>query len=107
MMGARQESWFYNQLTESQARGAAWRLIGSQTVFSRENESVAAGNINPLDYDAWDGYLANKNRTLQHLYQNNVSLHCPPQQVSGLTFSSDHKQHLHVRRLSHLSLIHI
>jgi len=73
MMGARQESWFYNQLTESQARGAAWRLIGSQTVFSRENESIAAGDINPLDYDAWDGYLTNKNRTLQHLYQNNVS----------------------------------
>jgi alkaline phosphatase D len=31
MMGARQESWFYNQLSESNDRGAAWRLIGSQT----------------------------------------------------------------------------
>jgi len=44
MMGSRQENWFYNQLSASQARGATWRLIGSQTVFSRQNESIVAGN---------------------------------------------------------------
>ena len=31
MMGSRQENWFYNQLISSQKRGAAWRVIGSQT----------------------------------------------------------------------------
>lgn len=31
MMGSRQENWFYNQLIESQERGAAWRMVGSQT----------------------------------------------------------------------------
>jgi len=62
MMGARQESWFYRQLSESKERGATWRLIGSQTVFSRINESAAYGNVNPQDYDAWDGYQANRNR---------------------------------------------
>ena len=31
MMGSRQENWFYNQLKQSKARGAAWRVIGSQT----------------------------------------------------------------------------
>jgi alkaline phosphatase D len=72
MMGSRQENWFYNQLTQSANRGAAWRLIGSQTVFSRVNESAAYGNTNPLDYDAWDGYQANRNRTLNHLYQNKI-----------------------------------
>lgn len=56
MMGARQEYWFYDSLMSSAERGAAWRVIGSQTVFSRINESVAYGNVNPLDYDAWDGY---------------------------------------------------
>ena len=56
MMGPRQEYWFYNSLVQSAQRGAAWRVIGSQTVFSRINESVAYGNTNPLDYDAWDGY---------------------------------------------------
>ncbi len=50
MMGSRQENWFYNSLIHSNNRGAAWRVIGSQTVFSRINESVALGNANPLDY---------------------------------------------------------
>ena len=31
MMGSRQENWFYSQLKQSKARGAAWRVIGSQT----------------------------------------------------------------------------
>lgn len=41
-------------------------------VFSRLNESVAYGNANPFDYDAWDGYLANRNRTFKTLYENNI-----------------------------------
>ena len=87
MMGSRQENWFYNNLISSAERGATWRVIGSQTVFSRVNESVAYGNTNPLDYDAWDGYQvrsirlsgivltgvkANRNRTYQTLYENNI-----------------------------------
>ncbi|EME85270.1 uncharacterized protein MYCFIDRAFT_150372 [Pseudocercospora fijiensis CIRAD86] len=72
MMGSRQENWFYNQLGESANRGARWRVIGSQTVFSRVNESVSFGNTNPLDYDAWDGYQANRNRTLNFLTQNKI-----------------------------------
>ena len=72
MMGTRQENWFYRTLKESKARNATWRVIGSQTVFSRINESVAYGNVNPLDYDAWDGYQANRNRTLQTLYDNDI-----------------------------------
>jgi len=73
LMGPRQESWFYNQLIESQERGAAWRLIGSQTVFSRQNESIVYGDANPLDYDAWDGYQGNRNRTFKTLYDNNIT----------------------------------
>ena len=63
---------FYNQLSTSANRGAHWRVIGSQTVFSRVNESLAYGNVDPLDYDAWDGYQANRNRTLNHLQSNNI-----------------------------------
>ncbi|KAL8718576.1 MAG: hypothetical protein Q9225_004306 [Loekoesia sp. 1 TL-2023] len=72
MMGSRQENWFFNQLINSAQRGATWRVIGSQTVFSRINESISYGNVDPLDYDAWDGYQANRNRTFQTLYQNNI-----------------------------------
>lgn len=73
MMGSRQENWFYNNLIKSANRGATWRIIGSQTVFSRENVSVSYGNVDPLNYDAWDGYQANRNRTLAVLYENNIT----------------------------------
>ena len=65
MMGSRQENWFYHTLSESADRGARWRVIGSQTVFSRLNESLGTATPDPLDYDAWDGYQSNKNRTLE------------------------------------------
>ena len=73
LMGSRQESWFHDTLSASASRGAAWRLIGSQTVFSRVNQSVVYGNVNPFNYDQWDGYQANRNRTLRHLAANNIS----------------------------------
>jgi alkaline phosphatase D len=72
MMGSRQEHWFYGELSGSAKRGATWRLIGSQVIFSRMNQSAAYGDENPFDYDAWDGYMSNKNRTLNHLYSNNI-----------------------------------
>lgn len=64
LMGSRQENWFYRQLSESSERGATWRVVGSQIVFS---------TVSPLNYDAWDGYQSNKNRTLNHLYSNNIN----------------------------------
>lgn len=73
LMGPRQESWFYSKLSESSKRGAAWRVIGNQIIFSRINQSFALGDENPLNYDAWDGYQSNKNRTLSHLYDNKIN----------------------------------
>lgn len=76
MMGSRQENYFYNGLSASNKRGATWRVVGSQTVFSRLNESVVLAGAQqggvPFDVDAWDGYQSNKNRTLNHLYSNNI-----------------------------------
>ncbi|KAL2162128.1 hypothetical protein VTH06DRAFT_7913 [Thermothelomyces fergusii] len=62
LMGSRQEHWFYNQLSESARRGAAWRVVGSQVIFSDINNSG----------DTWSGYTANRNRTLRHLYDNGI-----------------------------------
>lgn len=73
LMGSRQENWFYNKLSSSSKRGATWRVIGNQIVFSRINESLARGNTDPLDYDAWDGYQSNRNRTFAHLYNNKIN----------------------------------
>jgi alkaline phosphatase D len=87
LMGSYQENWFYNQLSESHERGATWRIIGNQIIFSRMNNSAVYSN--PLNADQWDvsidnvhalrnmtnlkqGYTANRNRTLHHLYSNEI-----------------------------------
>ncbi|KAI0851464.1 PhoD-like phosphatase-domain-containing protein [Daldinia vernicosa] len=67
LMGSHQENWFYNQLSKSQDRGATWRIIGNQIVFSHIVESYGYGG------DNWNGYQANRNRTLKHLYDNNIT----------------------------------
>lgn len=62
-MGNRQENWFYRSLSDSHERNATWRVIGDQLRFARlDGDSM----------DSWDGYRANQNRTLQHLYDNEI-----------------------------------
>ncbi|KAI7214329.1 hypothetical protein KC333_g6075 [Hortaea werneckii] len=73
LMGSLQENWFYNQLVKSFRRGATWRLIGSQIVFSRVNITTWFGSEeDPYNADAWDGYMANKNRTLKTMYDHGI-----------------------------------
>ncbi|KAF3071099.1 Alkaline phosphatase D [Daldinia childiae] len=72
LMGPRQEVWFYRTLRESSTRGATWRIIGNQIIFSRMNESLATSENLPFNYDQWDGYQANRNRTFQTIYENNI-----------------------------------
>ncbi|KZT28455.1 hypothetical protein NEOLEDRAFT_1175772 [Neolentinus lepideus HHB14362 ss-1] len=67
IMGFEQENWFLTSLSESQARGAIWRIVGQQIVFSQLNES------NTYDLDAWDGYRANRLRVLEYLYDNHIT----------------------------------
>ncbi|KAJ3859945.1 PhoD-like phosphatase-domain-containing protein [Lentinula novae-zelandiae] len=63
LMGIEQEKWFFNTLSQSQDRGAAWRVVGQQIVFTQLNESG----------DAWDGYRANRERVLGYLYENKIN----------------------------------
>ncbi|KAG7092318.1 hypothetical protein E1B28_008679 [Marasmius oreades] len=67
LMGDAQESWFYDTLSRSKARGAVWRVVGQQIVFTQLNQSGV------FDLDAWDGYRANRQRVLDHLYKNKIS----------------------------------
>lgn len=64
LMGSHQENWFYRQLSESSERGATWRVVGNQIVFSRINNTARSSNW--LNADQWDGYTAKRNRTLSH-----------------------------------------
>ncbi|KAI1300350.1 alkaline phosphatase-like protein [Xylaria venustula] len=66
LMGSHQENWFYNELSKSSKRGATWRIVGNQILFSRIFESYG------LSGDNWSGYSANRNRTLKHLYDNKI-----------------------------------
>ncbi|PKS10107.1 hypothetical protein jhhlp_001857 [Lomentospora prolificans] len=68
LMGGRQESWFYRSLSESKERGATWRIVGNQIIFSR----IFSNDKGSMSGDNWNGYIANRNRTLKHLYDNNI-----------------------------------
>lgn len=70
LMGSHQENWFYGQLSKSSERGATWRIVGNQIIFSRINNTARSSNW--LNADQWDGYTANRNRTLSHLYSHNI-----------------------------------
>lgn len=49
------ENWFYRQLSASAERGAAWRVIGNQIVFSRINITSWFGTVeSPFNGDQWD-----------------------------------------------------
>jgi alkaline phosphatase D len=52
LMGSRQEHWFYNELSKSNERGAIWRIIGNQIVFSRINNTARSSSW--LNADQWD-----------------------------------------------------
>ncbi|KAJ7940710.1 PhoD-like phosphatase-domain-containing protein [Mycena leptocephala] len=67
IMGAAQEKWFQETLTQSQERGAVWRIVGQQVVFTQLTLSGAF-----VDLDDWDGYRANRQRVLDHLYRNKI-----------------------------------
>ncbi|CDO72907.1 hypothetical protein BN946_scf185002.g92 [Trametes cinnabarina] len=58
LMGTPQES-------SSKKRDAIWRIVGQQIVFTQLNESG-------FDVDAWDGYRANRQRILDHLYGEKI-----------------------------------
>lgn len=45
---------------------------GIIAVFSHLNMTLQNGPEQPVNLDAWDGYMASKNRTLQTLYDNNI-----------------------------------
>jgi len=54
LMGSRQENWFYNQLSKSSDRGAVWRIVGNQIIFSNINGSATSSTGESLNADQWD-----------------------------------------------------
>lgn len=71
LMGKDQEDWFYATLDSSKARGATWRIVGQQIVFGALNYT-GLGTSETFDFDSWDGYRANRERFLSHIYNNSI-----------------------------------
>ncbi|KAF7294999.1 Alkaline phosphatase D [Mycena indigotica] len=67
LMGAAQEKWFSDTLIESQNRGAIWRIVGQQIVFTQ----ILLNGVF-ADLDDWDGYRMNRQRILDHLHANKI-----------------------------------
>ncbi len=59
VIGSVQEKWLTDRLSESKARGASWRLIGNQVIFS-PGRDPRDGTI--LFADFWDGYRPARDR---------------------------------------------
>ena len=98
IMGAAQESWLEQQLQKSTAAGIPWQIIGQQLLMGKLNppqfadedfdiaqrDTVLNGRYGtlrtrgrqgfPLNLDAWDGYPANRSRTMDAFarYASNV-----------------------------------
>lgn len=69
LLGEEQEAWLGEQLVQSQARGARWRLIGQQVVltpFWRNSLSCVHSA------DSWDGYGATRERLFDLLEQRGI-----------------------------------
>ncbi|KAK0545184.1 hypothetical protein OC846_005772 [Tilletia horrida] len=69
LMGGKQEQWLYNNLQNDQKSGIKWKIVGQQIVLAVTHEGAAGDDY---DYDAWDGYLANRRRLFRTIRENNV-----------------------------------
>ncbi|KAH0610669.1 uncharacterized protein H6S33_012196 [Morchella sextelata] len=73
ILGAPQEQWLYNQLSDSQSRNATWNILGQQIQFSNLNETAIPWSKDaPLYYDGWAGYRANRRRVLEKVVEYGV-----------------------------------
>lgn len=70
ILGARQESWLQNRLVSPNAGGrATWNVIAQQMVMTRTafGTPTADGVLETFNMDAWDGYVASRERLLNYV----------------------------------------
>jgi alkaline phosphatase D len=80
MTGQKQEQWLFQGLDRSRSR---WNVIAQQVVFAQHDWT--AGEEDVFNVDAWDGYVAPRNRVLNFLEQRKPS---NPVVLTGDTHSS-------------------
>jgi alkaline phosphatase D len=68
MIGNDQERWLFETLDKSKAR---WNVIAQQTVFAKFDVQAGPGEL--YNFDQWDGYVASRQRILDHLGERKPS----------------------------------
>jgi alkaline phosphatase D len=68
MLGFAQEAWLYSGLAHSKAR---WNLIAQDVLMAQLRRK--RDGIDAFWTDDWNGYPANRQRLLQHIYDSKVS----------------------------------
>jgi alkaline phosphatase D len=67
LTGDDQERWLINGMTRSRAR---WQIIPQQVFFAQRD--IAAGAAERYSMDAWDGYVANRDRIMRAIAARDV-----------------------------------
>jgi alkaline phosphatase D len=67
LTGDAQERWLINGMTRSHAR---WQVIPQQVFFAKNDFS--AGSTETYNMDAWDGYVANRDRIMKAIAERNI-----------------------------------
>lgn len=62
LLGPIQEALFFNHLSETQANGVRWKLVGQQVVFAPWTDGES-----PFNPDSWEGYRGSRARVLDHI----------------------------------------
>ena len=69
LLGSEQEAWLTRRLSDSQADGVRWRLIGQQVMMAQLSLDFGRSIAN---VDQWDGYRPARNRIYQHLRDQRI-----------------------------------
>jgi alkaline phosphatase D len=74
IVGDEQAGWIEQQLSASKTRGAHWRLIGNQVMFTQGRAPLDTTHKPAwiLFSDFWDGYQVDRNRVLNYIANNGV-----------------------------------
>ena len=75
LLGAEQERWLTQHLTEPRRRKTRWHVLGQQVMMAQlslANAALPPGVRLPLNTDAWDGYAGARDRLLQFIQTNHI-----------------------------------
>ncbi len=70
MIGADQERWLFENLTQSPAN---WNILGQDVLMARAAARPRVTSRDGYWTDGWDGYAPSRTRLLQHIHEAKVA----------------------------------